>query len=150
LYGADLFWKWKPVNAHAGFPFVKWQTEAMLRRYEAGAFSSDTDDDGIDDFFLPAETLEDWGGYSQILWGFRRGWVAGLRGELVRGDTGAFDPDPDRAKRWRLSPNLTWFPTEYSKLRLQYNRDDVEGEGSEDSLWLQVEFILGAHAAHKF
>jgi hypothetical protein len=29
-----------------GFPFVSWQTEAMLRRFEAGAFSEDLDGDG--------------------------------------------------------------------------------------------------------
>src|SRR3989441_5545757 len=38
LYGVDLFWKWKSPNQHAGFPFVSWTTEAMLRRFEAGAF----------------------------------------------------------------------------------------------------------------
>jgi hypothetical protein len=150
LYGLDVFWKWKAADAQAGFPFVKWQTEAMWRRYEAGQFSSDTDGDGIDDFLLPAETLEDWGGYSQLSWGWRRGWVAGLRGDYVTGDEGAFEPDPQRSTRWRLSPALTWFPTEFSKFRLQFNHDDLEGQGSEQSLWLQMEFTLGAHAAHKF
>src|SRR5882724_6414340 len=43
LYGVDLFWKWKSPNQHAGFPFVSWTTEAMLRRFEAGAFPGDTD-----------------------------------------------------------------------------------------------------------
>jgi hypothetical protein len=150
IYGLDFFWKWKAPTAQAGFPFVKWQTEAMRRRYEAGAFASDTDGDGLEDFLLPAETLEDWGAYSQVLWGWRRGWVAGLRGDYVTGDEGAFDPDPQRSTRWRLSPSLTWYPTEFSKFRLQFNQDDLEGLDSEQSLWLQMEFILGAHAAHKF
>ncbi len=57
----------------------------------------------------------------------------------------------DLAPRWRLSPAFTWFPTEYSKLRLQYNFDrSNDFRGDEQSLWLQVEFLLGAHAAHKF
>ena len=58
--------------------------------------------------------------------------------------------DPDRASRWRISPNITWYPSEFSKIRLQYNYDDREGIGTDHSLWLQTEFILGAHAAHKF
>jgi hypothetical protein len=124
IYGADLYWKWRPVNAQAGFPFVAFQTEALYRRYEA------------------ANTLGDWGGYAQVLWGFTPGWVAGLRGELVHGDTGE--------ERARFSPNLTWYTTEYSKLRLQYNYDHRQTDGDDHSVWLQLEFALGAHPAHKF
>ena len=70
--------------------------------------------------------------------------------DRVAGDQG--NPvDPNLAPRWRLSPALTWFPTEFSKLRLQYNfdRSDLFPQ-NEHSLWLQLEFLLGAHAAHKF
>lgn len=167
IYGVDLYWKWKPENAHAGFPFVSWQTEAMLRRYQAGAFSEDLDGsgtldpgepdlngDGLIDA-VPRETLTDWGAYSQLLYGFRPGWVAGLRGDYVtRTKAGAYEAvyglDPDRATRWRISPNLTWYPTEFSKIRLQYNYDDRRSLGDDHSVWLQFEFLLGAHAAHKF
>jgi hypothetical protein len=55
-----------------------------------------------------------------------------------------------RADRFRLSPNVTWYPTEFSKLRLQYNYDHREGIGRDHSVWLQFEFLLGAHASHKF
>jgi hypothetical protein len=145
IYGADLYWKWRPVSAQRGFPFVSWQTEALLRHFEAGA------DDTVDPA-LPAETFRDYGLYTEVLWGFRLGWVAGLRGEVVTGGTSAFDaldPEP-RADRARLSPNLTWYPTEFSKLRLQYNYDDGQAIGDESSVWLQLEFMIGAHAAHKF
>jgi len=83
------------------------------------------------------------------LWGIKPLWVAGLRGDYVSGDAGAFD-SPLRGERYRLSPNLTWFPSEFSKLRLQYNYDHRKGLGADHSLWLQSEFLLGAHAAHKF
>ena len=58
--------------------------------------------------------------------------------------------DPQRDMRWRLSPNLTWYPSEFSKVRLQYNYDDRRGFGDDHSVWLQFEVLLGAHAAHKF
>ena len=58
--------------------------------------------------------------------------------------------DPQRDMRWRVSPNLTWYPSEFSKVRLQYNYDDRRGFGDDHSVWLQFEFLLGAHAAHKF
>jgi hypothetical protein len=93
--------------------------------------------------------------YSQVLWGFRKGWVAGLRGDYVgRLDNAAYEGlygnDPERDARWRLSPNLTWYPTEFSKFRLQYNYDNRKGIGEDHSLWLQFEFLLGSHGAHKF
>jgi hypothetical protein len=155
IYGVDLFWKWKPANAHGGFPFVSWQTEAMLRRYQAGTTLDGSYDTGGSGVYLPSETLTDWGLYSQIAWGFRKDWVAAFRGDYVT-RTGKADyekilgDDPKRLPRWRLSPNLTWYPSEFSKLRLQYNYDNRDKIGEDHSVWLQFEFSLGAHAAHKF
>ncbi|HEY2952610.1 MAG TPA: hypothetical protein VGK40_08510 [Verrucomicrobiae bacterium] len=168
LYGVDLFWKWKPVNHHAGFPFVSWATEGMVRRYKAGAFNWDLNGDGLLDAdemadpatglpaLLPRETLTDYGIYSQVLFGFHKGWVAGLRGDYVapteraRYEAILGARDLDRATRWRISPNLTWYPSEFSKVRLQYNYDYRQHIGPDHSIWLQWEFLLGSHAAHKF
>jgi len=142
IYGLDWYWKWKPAHAEHGFPFLAWQTEGLYRRYEAGA-------DPVRG--LPAEDLEDWGLYSQVLWGFTRRWVAGLRGEWVDGNAGAHDAlDRFRGERVRISPNLTFYPTGFSKVRLQYNLDDGDRFGTEHSVWLQGEFLLGTHGAHKF
>ncbi|MSU60894.1 MAG: hypothetical protein EXS31_00615 [Pedosphaera sp.] len=166
IYGADVYWKWKPATAHAGFPFVSWQTEAILRRLQAGAFRNDFNGSGTldagEDVFgdglihtAPREGLTNWGLYSQLLYGFREGWVGGLRGDYV-GRTRrasyelAYGDDSDRLSRWRISPNLTWYPSEFSKIRLQYNYDDRDKIGVDHSVWLQFELLLGAHAAHKF
>ena len=145
VYGADLFWKWKSATASAGFPFVSWQTEALFRRYDAAERVS-ADDPSVT---LPEERLKDRGVYSQLLWGIKPRIVAGLRGDFVTGSNAAFDAEL-RAERYRVSPNLTWYPTEFSKVRLQYNYDHRKALGVDHSLWLQFEFILGAHAAHKF
>jgi len=148
IYGADLYWKWKPPWQSGGFPFLSWQTEALGRRYEAGAGLLERA--GMATVALPRETLFDWGVYSQLLYGFRPRWVAGLRGDWVSGDRGTFSPDENRADRFRISPDLTFYPTEFSKLRLQYNYDHGQLRGDDSSLWMQVEFLLGSHAAHKF
>lgn len=145
IYGVDLYWKWKSATAHQGFPFLSWQTEALYRQYEAAERAA-AEDPGLT---LPAETLGDAGVYSQVLWGIKPRVVAGLRGEFAGGDEAAFDADL-RADRLRISPALTWYPTEFSKLRLQYNYDDRDGIGSDHSVWVQFEFLLGAHAAHTF
>ena len=55
-----------------------------------------------------------------------------------------------RGDRTRLSPVLTWYPSEFSKIRLQYNYDQGQHFSDQHSVWLQFEFMLGAHAAHKF
>jgi hypothetical protein len=93
--------------------------------------------------------------YSQILWGFKKGWVAGIRGDYVDMQDSKFTDDPDRQSRSRVSADLTWYPTEFSKIRLQYNHDFIDDSfflaGRDvDSVFLQFEFILGAHGAHKF
>ena len=147
IYGADLLYKWKSSRAEGGFPFVKWQTEFMYRRFQAGL--------GADDSFPVAETFHDWGLYSQVLWGFKKGWVAGVRGDYVDMQGSKFTDDLDRQSRWRLSANLTWYPTEFSKSRLQYNQHFLEqnfflSAREVESVFLQWEFILGAHGAHKF
>ena len=147
IYGADFLYKWKSSHAEGGFPFVKWQTEFMYRRYEAGR--------GADETFPVAETFHDWGMYSQVLWGFKKGWVAGLRGDYLHNTDSHFTDDPERQTRSRISADLTWYPTEFSKLRLQYNHDFLADTffmaGRDvDSVFLQFEFILGAHGAHKF
>jgi len=144
IYGVDLYWKWKAPDAHEGFPFVSWQTEALYEIYEAGADATAVTP-------LPAETLRDWGAYSQVLWGFKPRWVAGLRGEYAAGNRGAFDAsDVFRGERERVSPGLTFYPSEFSKIRLQYNYDHGAQFGDAHSIWLQLEFMLGAHGAHKF
>lgn len=174
LYGVDLTWKWKPANQSGGFPFVAWQTEAMWRNTDVGAFDWDEDGDGalsageVEDLdtglpaVLGAETLADFGLYTQVTYGFTKGWTVGLRYDWLDRDEGDYElrnlaldgevlgPDPLRNARWRLSPALTWYPSEFSKIRLQYNLDDRRDIGTDHSVWLQFEFILGAHAAHKF
>ena len=147
IYGIDLFYKWKPANAEGGWPFVKWQSEAMIRKYEAGQ--------GLDDTFPAAETFHDWGAYSQIVWGFHKGWSAGLRGDYVHMEPSDLTSDPQRQSRYRLSTDLTWYPSEFSKFRLQYNYDmlksnDFLPSSDENSIFLMYEIALGAHGAHKF
>jgi len=140
IYGADLYLKWQPLSSQQGFPFVAWHTEFLQRHYEAGDVSSPN-----------SEVLKDSGLFTQVLWGFNPRWVAGLRLEYATAD-GNTRTDPLRDTRKRLSPNLTWYMSEYSKVRLQYNRDWTEhlAEKTADTLWLQVEFSLGSHMAHTF
>ena len=145
IYGADLFYKWKSRHQHLGFPFVTWQTEFLYRDYDAKAYAGDL-------FHPPTpdRTRHDWGLYSQVAYGFHPRWVASLRGGFVTGEPGDFADNPLANDRRRIAPALTFYPSEFSKVRLQYNYDDIDSVGIEHSIWLQMEFLLGSHAAHKF
>ena len=145
IVGADLYWKWKSSRAQKGFPFVAFQGEFLSRRYDAASRVSAANPLVT----LPAETLEDRGSYAQLSWGIRPLLVAALRSESVNASAAAFTT-PERQDRTRSSANLTWFPSEFSKVRVQYNYDRRVGLGTDHSLWAQFEFLLGAHAAHKF
>ena len=138
--GVDFFWKWKSIRAQKGFPFVKVQAEAMQRRFRAAPTE-----------VLPAETYDDHGWYAQAVWGIKPRWTVGARFESIGGDDGDVaveEPVLDRRKRIALA--ATWYPSEYTKLRLQAARDGRTSFPDATSVWLQFEFLLGAHAAHKF
>lgn len=144
IYGVDFYLKWKPLNNDHGFPFVALQTEAMGRRYQTG--------DGVDADGTPLanEVLNDWGCYAQATWGFSRGWVLGARYDYANGD-GDTAGDFLRDERNRGSVDLTYYPSEFSKIRLQTNVDAADHlDGEDESVWLQVEVLFGAHGAHKF
>lgn len=148
IYGVDLYYKWKPLRTVKGWPFVAWQTEVMNREYDNAAVEDDPTT--VADETLPEEQLRDWGGYTQVMWGFTPRWVTGLRGEYVAGEGGDLT-DPLRERRVRFAPNLTFYPSEFSKWRIQYNRDDVQSrEDIVHSVFLQWEFLIGAHGAHTF
>ena len=145
VYGVDAYWKWKPAAAEAGFPFLSFQAEALSRNYDAIRRELAA----VPGVFIPSETFHDKGAYAQLLWGIKPRLVAGLRSDWSVNGTSVYEPEL-LADRHRISPNFTWYPTEFSKFRVQYNYDDRQGVGSDHSLWFQFEFLLGAHAAHKF
>ena len=111
--------------ARLAFPDVG--AELMARQYRASAFFDDDDPDQVID--LPEETLKDWGFYSQVLYGFRYLWAAGVRVEHASGSgesVGGRENDPYRDNRFRFSPLLVWQPSEFSRLRFQYNYDRAD------------------------
>jgi len=162
VYGVDLVAKWRPERVDRGWPFFTFQTEFLLRDYDAAAFSGTVfDDDGLpQNLNLPADDLQDWGFYAQGLWGFRRMFAAGFRYEYGTASGASYDGntpispdlDPYRATRHRVSPLLLFQPTEYARVRVQYNYDNAGylPDGSAHTGWVGLEFGLGAHPAHEY
>lgn len=146
IYGGDLYLKYRPVS---GTSFVSLTVEALRRSY-----------DGADG------ELSDWGWYSELNYRLPEGmsrWHVGLRYDwastkngvpviTATGDDGAGNPvDLDTAERFRISPVITFYPSEFSKVRFQYDYDKpADFETAQHAVSVQLEFLMGAHGAHKF
>jgi len=97
------------------------------------------------------------GWYAQATWKFARNWRTGIRYDMLDSDNKGSDPDVlDEAGLLnnghtpkRASVMAEWVPSEYSRIRLQYNRDDSY-QVSDDQVYLQYTFSIGSHGAHTF
>ena len=133
LFGTDLYLKYRPLIG-GSFTTVSWTTEAIARRRQ-----------------VPDRLLVDYGGYSSLFWRFDQQWGTALRYEVGSGV--ADDPlDPDwTGTRQRVSANLTFWPTEFSRLRWQVAMDRPNWRPEPIyATFLTLETVIGAHGAHAF
>jgi len=95
------------------------------------------------------------GFYLQAVYGFAPRWTAGLRYDRagltneISGGGESLELDP--TSRW--SGDVTFNPTEFSRVRVQYNRSEVALGGQTESVngyYVQLQISLGAHGAHRF
>jgi hypothetical protein len=104
----------------------------------------------------PSTAKQD-GFYVQGTWGFAPRFTASARYDAVGvfvnridlGDLGLSDYEASR----RISAALTFNPTEFSRLRAQLSRGDAVIGGVRETFsqfFLQCQFSLGVHGAHKF
>lgn len=124
LYGVDAIWRWKPLR-QAKYRSAMLQTEWFWRN-EAG-------------------TGETWsGGFVFGQWQLARRWFAGARYDRVE----LLEAPDETLQAGQLL--VRYFPTEFSQIRLAYERQEPEvGEGV-DRLLLQTTFALGPHRPHPF
>lgn len=161
---ADFVWKWAPDGNPKTNNF-KFAAE-YFRRDESGTLNcSDIDvangmnDSACLDLGKTGNYKSDQSGlYAQAVYQFMPQWRAGYRyDKLWRGDAdfngadiggtiaslGDYDPG-------RHSLMLDWSPSEFSRLRLQYNKDKSMDGRNENQWFVQYIHSLGAHGAHKF
>jgi hypothetical protein len=123
VYGTDFTFHWQPPQ-RAKYREVTWRTE-LLR--------SERDDEN-------GELKEAWGGYSYVESLVAQNLYAGVRYDRVE------DPlDPGRV-RWGVFPSLTWWQSEFVRLRGEYGflKDDLTGE-KENRFSLQLTWAAGPH-----
>jgi len=149
--GLNAVYKWAPDGNYRDQNF-KLQFEYFMR-----------EDDGVVELEgsdpLEETTLDGSqdGWYLQGIWQFAREWRAGVRYDAVDSDNKGSDTDVlEEAgllnaghKPERVSVMTEWVPSEFSRIRLQYNKDDSY-QKSDDQIYLQYTFSIGAHGAHAF
>jgi hypothetical protein len=106
---------------------------------------------------LPEGSLQDYGQFSELMWRFALRWAAAVRYELgtpsydAAGDVAPDPLDPDWLRaRDRTSASLSFYPTEFSRFRLQGSRDVPRYRNPIWASFLTAEVVIGAHGAHQF
>lgn len=148
LYIADLRYTWAPTG-NASQQEVILQGEYFWRE-EDGTYE-DTDagtgavafDDHSSGWYVQGvyKFHPQWrfgARYSQLN---PAGTPLGLAGSAV--DSGGYDPTAYAAM-------LDWTNSEFSRVRLQYNREELARDQDDNQITLQYIMSLGAHGAHKY
>jgi hypothetical protein len=156
---ADFVWKWAP-NGNPTHRNLILQGEYFYRREDGTDVFTEDGDSALLDYDGKQQGL-----YAQVVYQFMPRWRAGIRYDWLDSnnnldvvDAGGLDPDEvleesifnsdgHDPSRWSLMAD--WSPSEFSRLRLQYNRD--KSRPVADNQWtLQYIMSLGAHGAHEF
>ena len=96
------------------------------------------------------------GEYASFQYRFSQIWWAGIRGEQARKSFTDFAideaGDPVAAKISRGSVNISWTPSEFSFVRLEYShaKSDAGVHPTDDRILLQVSYTIGYHPAHAY
>jgi hypothetical protein len=153
----DWVVKWTPVG-DPNRRQLKLQGEYMRRR-ETGLLTFDTEGSNLTDDYRSSQS----GWYLQGVYQFLPRWRAGLRYDALDSgtprialvDSGELPltafPALLPADPGRISIMLDWNPSEFSRLRAQYDWDDSRSEDDRDRVFrLQYIYGIGAHGAHKY
>lgn len=151
LSALDLVWKWAPKGNSQQQSF-KMQFEYFMR------------DEQGDLTLLGSDPLEQTsyqgkqkGWYSQAIYQFAPGWRTGIRYDQLHSSNHGNDVEvlsevgltSNGHQPHRSSIMLDYAPSEFSQIRLQYNRD-VSRPTADNQWYVQYVMSLGAHGAHQF
>lgn len=161
LYGADIVWKWAP----GGNPEIH---NLVLRgeyfyRDESGNLN--VLDGGNDGLLKYNGNQTGW--YAQAVYQFMPQWRMGVRYDRLSSDNhlkvvnlggyadaaalvAASGLDDEGHDPHRVSAMLDWSPSEFSRLRAQYDRDNSRASGTDNQWSLQYIMSMGSHGAHLF
>src|ERR1017187_4839791 len=130
LAGGDFYLKYMPPNHVANYFALSLQSEYFWRHTSADGVTSAQSDAGF---------------YAQLVAQLARRWHLGARFDQLGIPSSAIQPKGDR-----ISGMVMFTPSEFSRLRLQGQREKVDNGGAIYEALLLLEFSIGAHGAHPF
>lgn len=125
VFGLDAYYRWTP-SGRGLYRDLQLRAEWFLADRDRG----DADLDGH-------------GGYLQAAYRLDRQWVLGARADWV-------DRVGDRTDVAQFVPSLTYWQSEWVRLRLQYNLVRPDGGADSHSLLFQVVWALGPHKHEEY
>lgn len=132
IYGTDLFVRYRPTDA-TDQRAVSLQIEAMTRRRQ-----------------VPGDLLVDHGGYADLAWRINTTWETAARWETATGVSNDPLDAAWTATRHRGSWQWTYYPSHFSRFRLQGFADHLGQEAMYWGVMLGAEMLVGAHGAHSY
>lgn len=148
LYAADLRYTWAPTG-NSREQEVLLQGEYFWRN-EDGSYEDTAAGTGVVGFDDHAS-----GWYAQGVYKFLPEWRIGARySRLNAPDTPAglagstLDSSDHDPQAWALMGD--WTNSEFSRVRVQYNREELASQQDDNQILVQYIMSLGAHGAHKY
>lgn len=147
----DFVWKWAPEGNPKNRHF-KFQTEYFWCDEDGELYAAEADET-----LVSVYEGKQRGWYAQAVYQFMPQWRVGLRYDRLLSDHWANHQevlalhglqDAEHTPQ-RYSVMLDWSNSEYSRLRVQLNRDK-SSTAADNQVFLQYIHSLGAHGAHTF
>ncbi|MGB5506506.1 MAG: hypothetical protein WBM70_07470 [Sulfurovum sp.] len=148
LYGADLV----VLHALDSYRSFKWQTEWLSRELDGVVYEDLTTPEDFNSVNKKQSGL-----YSQLIYTHDMNWRMGVRYDTIYQndvmENGVDTNKPDDFNKY--SAMIEYHTSEFARFRLQYNRNEAmynENGLREnlDTIMLQANIAIGAHAAHAF
>lgn len=148
IYGTDLRYTWAPTG-NANEKEVTLQAEYMLRK-ENGTYNDSSAATGDIAFNEHAS-----GWYAQATYKFMPSLRIGARYSMLESPDvpagligSALDANGHNPQTYSLMTD--WSNSEFSRVRLQYNREDLSRGNHDNQIILQYIMSIGAHGGHKY
>lgn len=150
LYGADFV----VLHSFDSYSSIKWQTEWLSRDMDGKQYNLDGAGVVVSS---PDMTKEQSGLYSQLIYTHDKTWKAGVRYDTIyKNDVTAGGVNKNLTDDFdKYSVMVEYHTSEFARFRLQYNRNEAlyNEDGFKqkiDTIMLQANIAIGAHAAHSF
>ena len=150
VFGFDLSYLWEPID-QALYRNVEWRSELYALNRDILA----PDGSGRD-------TINAWGAYTYLQSKVARNWIVGARLDYFEPDSKDYAETEDvslaplvyaarHPRRWQIGPYVTWWQSEWVRLRTEYNYAWGNGmEPEEHTVWGQATFAIGPHKHERY